>query len=477
MFPIGLQTLLSFITIPIFTQVLTPKDFGVLALALVYAMFITGLSNIGMTLAFDRNYFQYQMDTEKLGQLLYSSLVFVIMNFMVMLGITIFFRYDISIHLTGSSKNYLIIIIASLATVFLNVLNNFYFTYYKNNEKASIYAKHQIFQSILIFVLSLLLVVYFKVGVIGIVLSQFIVGVILFIKFFMMLSSKLPFSLSKQILNESLKISYPLTPRVFFGIISTQFDKYMIGMLSTVGGVGIYHIGTRISATVFVFMTAIQNVFHPQVYQRMFYDENKGTDSIGVYLTPFFYLSTLLALLLALLSEEVITILTPDNYHGAVPIVTILCIFYGSLFFGKIPQLMYAKKTFLISIMSIFSIAINVGLNIPFIMAYGAIGAAWATMLAGLITSSIGLVVAQHYYKIDYEWIKISWILGVFYFGSVSTVSLHLLEYPYSWSLVVKIITMTVFLYLGVRYGFISRSNLALLKSAFSRQTPQLVNF
>ncbi len=69
MFPIGLQTLLSFITIPIFTQVLTPKDFGVLALALVYAMFITGLSNFGITLAFDRNYFQYQMDSEKLGQI------------------------------------------------------------------------------------------------------------------------------------------------------------------------------------------------------------------------------------------------------------------------------------------------------------------------------------------------------------------------------------------------------------------------
>ena len=122
MFPIGLQTLFSFITIPLFTQVLTPKDFGILTLALIYAMFITGLSNIGLTLAFDRNYFQYQMDSEKLGQLLYSSLVLVIINFIIMLGITVLFRYEISKHLTGSNDNYLIIIIASLATLFLNVL-------------------------------------------------------------------------------------------------------------------------------------------------------------------------------------------------------------------------------------------------------------------------------------------------------------------------------------------------------------------
>ena len=61
----------------------------------------------------------------------------------------------------------------------------------------------------------------------------------------------------------------------------------MIGMLATVNSVGIYHIGKRISEIIFNFMTVLQNVYHPQVYKRMFDNHEQGSESIGSYLTPF----------------------------------------------------------------------------------------------------------------------------------------------------------------------------------------------
>jgi len=57
------------------------------------------------------------------------------------------------------------------------------------------------------------------------------------------------------------------------------------------------------------------------------------------------------------------------------------------------------------------SIGSNIALNIPFIMKWGALGAAWATLLAGLISGSIYFLVSQHYYEIRWEYKNIGLIL------------------------------------------------------------------
>ena len=347
MLPMGLGSLLPFITIPIFTRILSPEDYGVLALAMIYAIFMSGLANFGVSLAFERNYFQYSKDKQKLAQLLFSSLVFVFLNFIVLAGITYLFKENISELLTGTTQHGALILTAFAAHFFSGTATNFYFIYFKNAEEVKTYTKYRISSIVLNLVLSLFLVAYLKVGVIGIVLAQLITSVSLFVFLLYLFLKKLPFSLNKKILLESLKISYPLTPRIFIGVINTQFDKYMIGLLATIGGVGVYHIGKRISELIFTFMTAIENVFNPQVYQRMFNQHERGSESIGKYLTPFLYISIFVALSVALFSEELLTILTPVSYHRAIPIITILSMYFGFLFFGKITgiQLIYSKKT------------------------------------------------------------------------------------------------------------------------------------
>src|SRR3989339_1625856 len=133
---------------------------------------------------------------------------------------------------------------------------------------------------------------------------------------------------------------------------------------------------------------------------------DKGGESIGRYLTPFAYASIFPALLISLFSEEVISILTPQSYHGAIDIVIVLSMLYGSYCFGKQPQLVFAKKTYITSILTLLSISLNIGINIPFVMKWGAIGAAWGTLLSGLISGTVSFVVSQHYYEIKWAYKK-----------------------------------------------------------------------
>ena len=100
------------------------------------------------------------------------------------------------------------------------------------------------------------------------------------------------------------------------------------------------------------------------------------------------------------------------------------------------------------------------------IMWFGVIGAAWATMLAGLISVTMSIIVAQFYYKINYEWAKVAWIMGTFFVGSMIITSMNLTQSPYIWSLSVKITVIVIYITLGLKYEIITSGNYDAVKSA-----------
>jgi O-antigen/teichoic acid export membrane protein len=464
--PVIVGNVLPFVTIPIFTRILTKEDYGVLALALVYAVFINGLVNFGMAAAYDRNYFQYRDDRLRTAQLLYSLLLFVTLNFLLVAALTFVFRATLSELIIGSVKHGNVLFLASCAQ-FFSTVNYYYLAFFRNSEKAKDYTLSTIVNGMTNFIISLVLVAYLRIGVTGILYAQLFSGAMVFGILTYRFRSFLPVSFDKKVFSESLRIAYPLTPRIFLGVISTQFDKYMIGLLASVGQTGIYSIGQRVSSIVFTCMTAMQNVFSPQVYRKMFDVGQKGSEPIGRYLTPFVYVSIFFALFLSLFSEEIISIMTPPSYHGAIDIVIILSMYYGFLFFGKVigTQLIFTKKTHITSLLTMVSICINVGLNIPFVIKWGAVGAAWGAFLAGLISGTFFFFIAQYYYEIKWEYTKIGSIFLTFFGSAILMILLRDAGVTYYIRVAIKLMSVCVYFYTGVKAGIITIENLTLVKN------------
>jgi O-antigen/teichoic acid export membrane protein len=249
----------------------------------------------------------------------------------------------------------------------------------------------------------------------------------------------------------------PLTPRIFFGVIGNQFDKYMINLIGSLGGVGVYNLGQKVSYVVFNFMTAIQNVISPHVYDLMFKKGKEGGQEIGKYLTLPLYISAFIGLCVSLFSEELLFILTPSSYHGAVDIISILSLLYVIYFFGKQPQLIYAKKTGIISYLTIFSIFLNIIINIPFIKYWGAEGAACGTLLAGIISGLVAFYYSQKYYKIEWEYEKIGYIFLFLFLFVFVIIILRKLEVVYYFRLIVKIVFALLYIFLGFNFNIIDK--------------------
>ena len=134
MVPTFVDGLLSLIAIYIFTRVLTKEEYGILALAEIYPIFITGIVNFGMLLAYERNFFEYRTDDKKSAQLLYSTLGFVICNFAIAFGLTYIFQDRLSF-LIFRSLGYGKIIIYSFCAQFIMSIKLYYLCYYRNLHK------------------------------------------------------------------------------------------------------------------------------------------------------------------------------------------------------------------------------------------------------------------------------------------------------------------------------------------------------
>jgi O-antigen/teichoic acid export membrane protein len=475
MLPLVVNNLIPFLTLPIFTRILTTEDYGILALAQVYAVFVSGLANFGMILSYERNYFQYRESPRDSAGLLFSSLAFVLFNITVAGILTFFFRERLSAWIIGYTGYGDILFWAFLNNCVMNLVI-FYQTSLRNTGEVVPYLRYTVAISLINLVLSLYFVAVARIGVVGLIYAPLIANGVMFALLSRRFVKAWSFALSWPLFVESLKISYPLTPRIFLGALSQQFDKYMIGLLSTLGGVGVYRIGQQVASLVFSYMTQLEHVFIPGTYRRMFDLKEEGKKAVGNYLTSFFYVSIAVAFMICLFSEEIISILTPPSFHGAIDIVTVLSMYYGFLFFGKITgtQLIFVKKTYITSLLSFSAIAINIALNIPFIMTWGAIGAAWGTMISGILSSFISFAVAQHYYGVRWEYEKIVPVLVLFLASALLTLALRgYVDYPVR--LLVKLLLAGSFVWLGVRIRVITAENIGHVRNLMSLKSRILI--
>jgi O-antigen/teichoic acid export membrane protein len=341
----------------------------------------------------------------------------------------------------------------------------YFLSYFKNSEEAKSYVFYSIDETVLTTVFSLIFVITFKLQVYGLILGQLISAGCVLMLLIIRFTKRHSIVFDLIALKSTLKLSLPLTPKIFFGVLSSQLDKYLIGLLSSIGGVGIYNIAQKIANVTFTFMTAIQNVFSPQVYSRMFeMDEKSAGKSIGIYLTPFYYISIFVGLLVSLFSEEVIIVLFPIEYHDAINITSIFSILYTSYFFSKHPQLIYAKRTWLSSVLFIFSIILNVLIGIPFAKIWGPIGVAWGSLLSGIIWGAVYFYVSQKSFYIEWESDKIITITLIFIVSSITLILMRDFHTSYVLRILIKLVSVGVFVQRGLAYRIISKNTFMSLK-------------
>lgn len=182
-------------------------------------------------------------------------------------------------------------------------------------------------------------------------------------------------------LRHYFKGGIPLIPHNLSHLILGSSDKIMIQRLVSSMENGVYSLAYTLGLMLAALIEAINNVFTPWVFRKINAGEMKDLRKIySIYMIIF----SIVAVFVAAISPEIIKILAPKQYWGGIKFI--LWIVY-STYLIFMYQLyvnieLYYMKTYLISIGTAAAASINIILNIIFLETYGCGFAAISTVCA-----------------------------------------------------------------------------------------------
>jgi PST family polysaccharide transporter len=442
---------LPIVTLPLITRALPPAEYGAWVLAYAYGSFVSGIANFAMPLAYERNFYEYR-EKQGGGGLLWSTLSFVLAMFALGFLVTWLWREPLAKLVTHSPTNGKLLFWTTCA-VGVASIKTYFLTYFRNVRDSRSFAWFSVDESILSALMTVVMVAILKVGPLGLAWGPLFASSVVLTLLVVRFLHRLPVVFDASALRASLALSLPLLPRILIGVFGTQFDKLAVGAVASVGGAAVYAIGQKLANAVFAIATALENIFQPKTYRLMFDGGIAAGPEVGRMLTPFAYITALMALLITLGAPEILAVLAPGSYQPGAAVTAILAFHYALMFLGKQPQLLYAKRTDLIAYISIGSLVVNTSTTWALASRYGATGAALGTALAGAATLAVHVSVSQRFYRIGYERGRLLLTYGLYAVMAALTVVLAGTNVAWAWRVGARVLMLLVFLAVGARTG------------------------
>lgn len=182
----------------------------------------------------------------------------------------------------------------------------------------------------------------------------------------------------------ALKFNIPLVPHYLSQIVLAQSDRIMISNYCNTSAVAIYSLSYNIGTVMNLIVNSVTTSFTPWVYQK-FGESNYR--KVGEAANGLLLLIVLIAVIPIAFAPEIILILGSSKYYDAVWVVapvtisTVIMFLYS--LYGNIE--FYYEKSVFVMIASLIAAISNVILNGIFIPRYGYIAAGYTTLFSYLM--------------------------------------------------------------------------------------------
>ena len=152
--------------------------------------------------------------------------------------------------------------------------------------------------------------------------------------------------------------------------------------------------------------------------------EKNAKELYSVVLTYFVLVGMAVALVLSVLSKEVLIIMATPAFYNAYKVIPLIASSYilSGCFSILAVGILLQKATKYMPLITGVGAIVNLGLNYLLIPSYGMMGAAVATLIAYLLLPVGSYFVSKRYYPIKYEWGRVAKIVvaaGLVYAGSL----------------------------------------------------------
>ncbi len=380
---------LSFVTVPIFTRLLDESDFGIVTIYGNYLSIFMTIVSLGLISSVQRGKFDFK---EEYDEFLSSILFLGTISVGVWFIITLAFKGTIADILEINQGLVILLIVQCFFNFVVEFCNQKFTTQYKYKKFLSI----SISSAILNIVLSILMIqrlnsnkYYGRIEAGAIVTIAY--GSILYI----ITMTKGKKFISREYWKYALAISIPLILHTLSAILLNSADTIMIKKFIGASEAGIYSFAYKIGMILQIIWIAVNKAWVPWFFENM---NTKNYKEIQEKVKYYIGLFSLISFILIFVSPEIGKVMGTKGYLTGLKLVPLIMLGYYFVFLYSIPSNLefYTKKTQYISAGTFMAALSNVILNYILIPRYGAVAAAWTTIISYILLFIYHYVISLH---------------------------------------------------------------------------------
>ncbi len=390
----------AFFTTPIFTRILTPENYGVIALYTSWSsilMVVLSLQTYG-AIATAR----IRFSKEEMPSYLSSTLTISVLAYLIFFVIFISFRSFFSKILKLDEVLISILLIHSFA----NYVIAFFVAYLDQHKKVVKSSLVSVISTVCSVILSLIFVLTFSNKVYGKIFGQAIPIIIVASGLLVIIYVKGKCFWNTKYNKYCLLLTLPLVVHGLGHMVFTQADRILIERYQNGSVLGIYSVAYSLCSVLVIIFNAINTAWVP-----FYYDFKKQNDESAIkeHANRYIRLITLMFIGFLLLSFDVFKLMAPEPYWSGIKILPVFVVsfYFSYLYHFPVAFEYYHEKTRIIPVATIMVAIINIILDIVLIPEYSALGAVFATMISQLLLFAFHFIVARFVIKehFDYKFI------------------------------------------------------------------------
>lgn len=385
---------------PVFTQYLSPEDYGIMSYTESIAVFMYIFSVLSLNSYLLRNYVEIKSDIEK--KKFVGNLFVCIMSYNIVVMFVFSAVLSFVFEMMEIQVNFFPYMFLALLTNFFNIFAVIPMALYRIQEKARKFVSISLMSAFLQIILSLLFIITFDQGILGRYYGVLIASILFAGVYFNLMKKEVIFNFNYHQIREALKFSLPLVPASLSFLLLDISDRLILEQYVSLSQMGIYSIAYTLGFAVNVVINGGYKAFEPILFKNM--HQEKFIHIFYDIKNMFLFFVFCMGLFFLLFSQEILYLMATADFYEAyllVPIIVIAAVIKGLYMLYGV-MMMAQNKTKLLSAAAVLGATVNIGLNILFIPTYGIVAAAISTVLGFLIMTIFIHIVVHSYFPLNF---------------------------------------------------------------------------
>lgn len=307
--------------LPVYTNVLTREEYGAMALIFTCSGLIDLVSNLNIHSGIARDYYEDGINRKRLVSTGFFSIL--VLSTFILLNMLLTRQFWMGKVLSLDSC-YSMAFIMMLLSIPTGSLQSYFAILTRFKKKALLFSIGAFIGLIIRIGVAILCVVVLETGIVGVFLGEFLAQIFCTVFYAVINREFLTWSFDKKYLKNALLFSIPTLPAILASWLDNSVGQIMIGKNISLTDLGVYSIAISITSVFTFLSTAFQNVWYPYLYEN--YKKDTFKAQIKKLFTICMLSLTLVSVLLALFSKEIILLLSNEGYLAATKYVTILSV-------------------------------------------------------------------------------------------------------------------------------------------------------